>query len=96
MNVSVSSLLAPITKFLHKHHPVLFILLISILLGSAILFLTMIIQAPQTSDDVLSEQARISDSFDEATVKRIENLRDSADANQSVSFPSTRYNPFVE
>lgn len=95
-SLSLSAIVTPAKHFLAKHHAILFILLLAGLLMAAIFLLILLIQLPQSVDADMAAQARIDDNFDQATISRIEQLQDSAEAPKPLVFPSTRSNPFVE
>lgn len=82
-----------IRRFFEKHHTVLFISFIAILLMLCIYFLySTVIQNPMTSEETTSTISQ----FDQKTIEKIKNLHDSSDASQTLQYPTGRINPFVE
>ncbi len=80
--------------FLRHHHPIIFIMLIGLLLGTAILLLYWVLTITFTQSG--TNQSTISE-FDKKTVEKIKNLHISSDTtNTELVFPTPRSNPFVE
>jgi uncharacterized membrane protein len=82
-----------IGKFFAKHHPVIFIVSILLLIAAAVFSLNQVIeqtlgQTPESQNTNLN--------FDQATIDQIKKLHTSSDAPESIQFPSPRPNPFVE
>ncbi len=94
MNGDISLGIRPIQQFLAKHHAVLFICFIAILLSIAIYALYDISRQAEASSDSLT--ASTIAKFDQATIDKIKNLHSSTDTSQPLVFPSTRFNPFTE
>ena len=92
-SLSLSSITAPVTKFLEKYHATLFFTVIGLLLAGAILTLYVSIQ---TSETVVPSTEVISSNFDQETADKIKDLRDSNESSRDLVFPSPRSNPFVE
>lgn len=85
--------LAPLRKFFEKHHVVLYISFIAILLIVCIYLLySAAVQTP--IDDSATTNAMSQ--FDQETTEKIKKLHDSSDTSQALSFPTGRINPFVE
>lgn len=94
MDASLSSLIAPINRFIGKYHPTIFLAFIGLLVAAAIFMLYLVLQTP--SDVTVTATPTISGSFDQETVKKIQQLRESNEAATALNFPSPRSNPFVE
>jgi hypothetical protein len=92
MNQSLG--IAPLQAFLSKHHAVIFISFIAILLGFAVYSLTGIMQKAEAPAEHVSGST-ISN-FDQSTIEKIKKLHDSSDPSNDLTFPSPRFNPFVE
>ena len=86
--------LRPLQLFFAKHHPVLFICLITVLLSVGIYSLYGVSRQAEASTD--SQGASTIANFDQATINKIKNLHTSTDASEALTFPSSRYNPFIE
>lgn len=95
-NVSLS--LGPIKKafthFLRRFHVVLFVTVIFGCLALAILLLYTIILTSSEAKDYTPNT--INTSFDEDTLKRVEELKTRDETGSEPTFPSGRINPFVE
>lgn len=91
MKIEIPPALAPVKQFFTKHHAVLFISLITLLLSLAVYLLYMATLA-KPAEAPVSTITR----FDQATVDRIKNLHDSSDSSNKLVFPSPRANPFTE
>lgn len=86
-------LLAPLKSFLAKHHPVLFISLITLLLAAAVYTLyDVVANATAPVEDATSTIVK----FDQKTIDKIKELHDSSDTVEKLDLPSPRSNPFVE
>lgn len=86
--------LRPLQQFFAKHHPVLFICLIALLLSAGIFSLYDVSRQAEASVDTKSSSTIAN--FDQATINKIKNLHSSTDVSEALVFPSARYNPFVE
>lgn len=93
MDASLSSLIAPINRFIGKYHPTIFFAFIGLLVASAIFMLYLILQPPETAPVA---PPTISRTFDQETVKKVQQLRESNEAATALNFPSPRSNPFIE
>jgi len=95
-NVSLS--LTPIKKalglFLRRFHVVLFVTIIFGCLAIAILLLYTTIIASSDAKDYVPTTTNTS--FDEETLKRVEELRTRDETGSEPSFPAGRINPFIE
>lgn len=81
----------PVVKFLGKHHAVLFISFIIILLSIAVYLLYLSI----TVEPTLQPASTIGE-FDTETIEKIRTLHDSADDTTQIVLPTPRANPFIE
>ena len=80
--------------FFKRHHPIIFISLVGLLLAGAVFTLYQVLAL--SSVDASSTTSTIGN-FDKKTVDMIKNLQISSDKNTSdLVFPSPRPNPFVE
>ena len=96
-DINLSTMIKPAKSFLAHHHPIIFLLFTSSLLGIAIFMMIVLIQEPDKISDNLTNQASVNINFDKATIDRIDKLHQSSDSQQKLDFPAdTRYNPFVE
>ena len=86
--------IAPLQKFIAKHHAVIFISFIAILLGVAVFALTAVMQKAEAPAEN-SASSTISN-FDQETIDKIKKLHDSSDPSNNLTFPEPRFNPFVE
>jgi hypothetical protein len=96
MDISISTLFAPLNRFVGKYHPTIFFALIGLLLAGAIFMLYLILQIPSETSSTTPANTAISGTFDQATVKKIQQLRQSGESTTALVFPSPRSNPFVE
>ncbi len=97
MNASLQSITVPINKFFGRHHPTIFITVVSLLLIAALAMLITIISASTVPDAAKNSTNQINGTFDETTIKRINELKDSRQNPAALSFPQgDRTNPFVE
>ena len=82
-----------IVAFFSRFHMVTFALVASILFILAIVLLATVVEsATATPTDVSSTIS----GFDEKTIDKINNLRDSSGGNAQLQLPSPRSNPFSE
>jgi ABC-type bacteriocin/lantibiotic exporter with double-glycine peptidase domain len=95
LSLSLASVKKMIITFLHRFHIVLFVVFVLGGLAIAILMLNNIIIRSGTSDGYASQTNNAS--FDQATIKRIEDLktRDQSGGDQ-LDLSKGRTNPFVE
>lgn len=81
-------------KFISKHHPVIFITVISLALAACVGLLYWVLVL--TNVDEATANSTIT-SFDKETIERIKNLNISSNsAGATITLPSPRPNPFVE
>lgn len=86
--MNVSQLSAYLSRFLHRFHLTLFVVFVLGGLSLVTLFLNHAITAKDDTPAQTTEQA-----FDEAAMKRINDLRSSTDQT-TLTFPEGRSNPF--
>lgn len=91
MKLEIPPALAPVGQFFAKHHAVIFISFITLLLATAVYMLYM-----TTLAKPVEAPASTINRFDQSTVDRIKNLHDSSDSSNKLVFPSPRANPFTE
>ena len=93
MTPQLYSVAASVRRFFGRHHPIIFILIISLLFAVAIftLYQIFIIAATPTTNgsDTIG-------GFDQTTINKIKELHDSSNADTTITLPSPRPNPFVE
>ena len=92
MTPQLYSALSGIRTIFAKHHPVIFITIVTLLLAGAVFSLYQIL-------DVSSTPVQANDTvmtFDKATADKIKNLHDSSDTTDKLVFPTPRTNPFTE
>lgn len=94
MSPQLYMFLNSVKKFVKHHHPVVFISVVCLLLGLAIMLLYMVLTI--TFSDEGTQDTTIKP-FDQKTIDKIKELHVSSDSNApTLKLPSTRYNPFVE
>lgn len=86
--------LRPLQKFVAKHHPVLFLCLIMALLAVAVYVLYDVMKISEATPS--SSQSSTIPDFDRATIDKIKKLHDSTDTGESLTYPTSRANPFIE
>jgi cell division protein FtsL len=91
MKLEIPVALLPVRRFFTKHHAVIFISFITLLLAIAIYTLYM----SSTAQPVDNPTSTIGQ-FDQATIDKIKELHDSSDATSELAFPESRSNPFTE
>lgn len=92
--VSTTQLLSGYSRFFHRYHFVLFVVTA---LGGLAIIVFMLNQTLQTSTDLTqsTETPQIG-GFDQATIDRLKELKQT-DSSESLRFPANqRINPFVE
>lgn len=84
--------LLPVKHFVNKHHAVLFISIIALLLALAVYILY------ETSNTTVSNDNPISSigQFDKVTIEKIKNLRDSNTGNDKINLPCPRQSVFTD
>lgn len=91
MNGSIS--LRALQGFFKKHHPVIFIAVVLLLISGAVFSLYLVTEQALGDSD---PPANISANFDKETIDKIKKLHDSSDSTADLEFPSPRSNPFIE
>lgn len=94
ISLSLTSVQKGVISFLHRFHVVLFVTIILGCLALAILLLYTTILSSSDSKDYAPNT--INTSFDEDTLKRVEELRTRDETSSEPTFPSGRINPFIE
>ncbi|MDB5176671.1 MAG: hypothetical protein JWN75_339 [Candidatus Saccharibacteria bacterium] len=92
MTPQLFTLVSSIRSLFAKHHPVIFITIITLLLAAAVFSLYQIL-------DITSQPATATSTvttFDKVTVDKIKKLHDSSDSTETLVFPKPRTNPFTE
>lgn len=85
---------ASLKKFISKHHPVMFITLISLSLAACIALLYYVLVIGNVDE---SNSASTIEPFNQKAIDRIKDLNISSDTtNITLTLPSPRPNPFVE
>ena len=91
--IDSKKIITEVSSFLHRFHVMLFVIVMLGGLATLIFFLnTVLANATDTTKTPLSSQ----ESFDQATIQRIEELNTNSDNTADIKFPSGRINPFVE
>mgnify|MGYP001580651317 CR=1 FL=1 len=94
MNIELGTVGKALQHFIGRHHAVLYVSVIGLLIAGAIFSLYLVnvlaTSAPDATPPLTSTQ------FDEETIDRIKNLRLSDGEVSSVELPEERANPFVE
>lgn len=93
MKNSQSISLKPLNDFIAKHHPVIFITVVILLLASAIFTLYL---STNSSLNQTREPTNTIGAFDKTTIDKIKNLQSSNDTKSTLVFPTPRSNPFTE
>ena len=82
-----------VKEFLEDHHPFIFIAFILLVVTGSVFSLYQIfdseLNVPTPTTSTIAD-------FDQATISKINNLRDSSDEPEPLAFPSPRANPFVQ
>jgi len=92
MSPQLYNLTANIKAVFAKHHPVLFISFVALLLAAAIFSLYQVLDittAPASDNSTVT-------GFDKVTADKIKKLHDSSDSSENLVFPTPRSNPFME
>lgn len=93
MNIDPYIAMARVRIFLERHHPVVFITILGILLAIAFFMMYQVISAQPPTDNSISSSIG---GFDKKTVDKIKELHDSKDIDNNVELPASRPSPFVE
>lgn len=98
MDISLTALTNPLKRFVDRYHPTIFFAVIGLLLAAAIFLLYLVLQVPNSPDNS-SATPTVSSTFsnqEKETIKKIQQLRESTESANNLTFPSPRSNPFVE
>ena len=95
MNLSLAPLKKSLSAFLHRFHVLVFVIIALGGLIWAILILNSIIVQSSSDDDGYAAPASTA-AFDQATIKRIEDLKTRDQASGELDLSKGRSNPFVE
>lgn len=82
-----------IVAFLSKHHAVMFIAVIGLILSGGILYMYNVIQPAFSEPDIAVSSIK---EFDKVTIEKIKNLRDSNSTNSGVDLACPRIGVFSE
>lgn len=93
-NMSVSSLLKPVTHLLGRFHMTIFIVLVSAGLAGAVMILNIVLSDNPGTDGYTSSIG--GGSIDQNTLQRITSLHTSDETLTPLTLPSGRVNPFAE
>jgi hypothetical protein len=92
MTPQLFSLMNSTRTILARHHPVLFITALCLLLGAGVYSLYEVLSITSTTGGTSSIVP-----FDQKTIDKIKSLHSSTDSNNTaLTFPTPRSNPFVE
>lgn len=94
INISLNSIKKTIATFLHRFHVMIFALVVLVGLIFMIFLLYNIIIS-STNTEGLTPQTTDT-SFDQATIKRINELKSGDQSSDELDFSQGRTNPFVE
>lgn len=96
MDQSLQQFFSPLAKAFRQYHTTIVIVVLSVVVGLAVFSLyQVIIVSTQVGVEGYQPTVRTSDSFDQPTIDRVENLRTSNETETPLQFP-TRQSPFVE
>lgn len=93
VNFSLESIKKQTTRFLHRFHIVLFVVIVLGGVAMVIFMLNGIIIRSSESDGYVPNTSTAN--FDQTTIKRIDELK-TRDQNNPNALPSGRTNPFIE
>jgi predicted PurR-regulated permease PerM len=93
MNGDLTSIFGPLKSFFAKHHPVIVISAILLLLALAIFLLYSLLAVANSTE---TNAPSTIQNFDKQTIDKIKQLHDSGDTPEPIVFPSPRVNPFNE
>jgi hypothetical protein len=94
LNISPAAIKNAFFSFLRRFHVVLFVVLVLGGLAISVFILNTIIIASGDTSQFSSEGA--TQSFDQATIKRIDELKTRDQSGDTLTLPPGRVNPFVE
>ncbi len=92
IDVSTSQLLNGYSRFFHRYHVILFVV---IALGGLSIAILMLYQTVQTSTDTTAITESVEPGFDKNTIERLRTLKP-AGTGDPLKLPDTRTSPFVE
>lgn len=95
MNLSLAPLTKSLSTFMHRFHVLIFVIVALGGLIAAILVLNSIITRSSANGDGYTA-AQNSATFDQATIKRIEDLKTRDQTGGQLDLSQGRTNPFVE
>lgn len=90
--VSTSQLLHGYSRFLHRYHVVIFVV---VALGGLALVVFLLNQTIQISSDTTTATETPIAGFDQTTITRLNDLKQT-NSSEALKFPSGRINPFIE
>lgn len=90
--VSTSQLLHGYSRFFHRYHFVIFVVTA---LGGLAMVVFLLNQTIQLSTDTTSTSETPIAGFDTKTIENLRNLKQTS-SSETLQFPSSRINPFVE
>lgn len=93
--ISLQLITRSVSWFFHRFHVVLFVVLVFGSLAGAVLLLSQIVQSSTDTDDQKATSS-LSTSFDQETIRRIEELNSQGEDSGDIQLPPGRINPFVE
>lgn len=94
VNLSLDTIKQNIFSFLHRFHVVIFVIVVLGSVATGIFVLnTIIIRSSDTTDAPTGSN---SATFDQATIKRIDELKTRDQSGGGLNLPPGRTNPFVE
>lgn len=94
LNISLATIKKALYGFLHRFHLVIFVVLILGGLAISVFILNTVIITSSDTSQFTSEG--VKPSFDQATIKKIEELKTRDQNNDTFTLPQGRTNPFVE
>lgn len=94
MTISVTAIKEKLFSFLHRFHLVIFVIVVLGGVAASVYTLnTIIVRSSDTSDAPIGSSGA---GFDQATIKRIDELKTRDQSGGGLTLPSGRTNPFVE
>ena len=94
INISPDSIKKATVTFLHRFHVMIFTLVVLVGLIFIVYLLYNIVISSGNTDGLTPQTT--STTFDQATIKRINELKSRDQSNDSLDFSQGRTNPFVE
>lgn len=94
LSLSITAIKNNLFSFLHRFHVVIFVIVVLGGVAASVFTLnTIIIRSSDTSDAPVGSSGA---AFDQATIKRIDELKTRDQSSGGLSLPPGRTNPFVE